>query len=70
MQIIYIISYKKEAQILDRAKLEQNQAHILLQFLLSSQQTIFDTHATLEISLYKIKTDLGPTNVCLTWVKS
>lgn len=47
MQIIDIISYKKETQILDQAKLEQNQAHILLQFLLSSQQTIFDNSCDL-----------------------
>lgn len=68
MQIIYIISYKKETQILDQAKLEQNQAHILLQIYLSSMLAFYNKlyltfYATLEISLYKIKGDLGPTNL-------
>lgn len=59
MQIIYIISYKKEAQILDRAKLEQNQAHILLQFLFSSQQTIFDNSCDLGDFLIQNQRRLG-----------
>lgn len=59
MQIIYIISYKKETQILDRAKLERNQAHILLQFLLSSQQTIFDNSCDLGDFLIQNQRRLG-----------
>lgn len=59
MQIICIISYKKETQIHDQAKLEQNQAHILLQFLLSSQQTLFETSCDLGDFLIQNQNRLG-----------